>query len=45
MFHHCFGLSEVKVTTNLIKIQLFIIQSYEDLTATHSGSCADDLYR
>jgi len=29
---------------NLIKIQLFIILSYEDLTTTHSGSCADDLY-
>jgi len=29
---------------NLIKIHLFIILSYEDLTVTHSGSCADDLY-
>jgi len=27
---------------NLIKLQLFIILSYEDLTATDSGSCADD---
>jgi len=30
---------------NLIKIQLFIILSYEDLTVAHSRSCADDLYR
>jgi len=30
---------------NRIKIQLFIILSYEDLTATHNVSCADDLYR
>jgi len=29
---------------SLIKIQLFIIPSYEDLTATHRRSCADDLY-
>jgi len=35
----------------MIKIQLFIIiytivlLSYEDLTATHSGSSAYDLYR
>jgi len=30
---------------NLIKIQLFIILSYEDLTVTHRGSHADDLYQ
>jgi len=30
---------------NLIKIQLFIILSYEDLTAACSRSCAVDLYR
>jgi len=36
---------EVMYKINLIKIQFFIILSYEDLTATHSGSCADDLYR
>jgi len=29
---------------NLIKIQLFIILSYEHLTAAHSRSCADDLF-
>jgi len=29
--------------TNLIKIQLFVILSYEDLTPTHRRSCADDL--
>jgi len=34
-----------RASGNLIKIQLFIILLYEDLTATHSGSCADDLYR
>jgi len=28
---------------NLIKIQLFIILSYEHLTATRNRSCADDL--
>jgi len=28
---------------NLIKIQLFMILSYENLTAAHMRSCADDL--
>jgi len=36
---------EAVIVVNLIKIQLFIILSYEDLTTTHRGSCADDLYR
>jgi len=41
--------NEYKVITtcgwfiNLIKIQLFIILSYEDLKATHRRPCADDL--
>jgi len=38
-------LIRAKCNFNLIKIQLFIILSYEDLTAAHRRSCADDLYR
>jgi len=34
--------TEVQIIPNLIKIQLFIILLYEDLTAVHSRSCADD---
>jgi len=30
---------------NLIKIWLFILLSYEDLTAARARSCADNLYR
>jgi len=41
--HQC-DLGLIPGVRNLIKIQLFIILSYEDLTAAHRRSCADDLY-